>query len=215
MPGCPFLDLKAPQGEGRDAGCLSGSRAALADVLSLARQGDSVFLASLRQSRFVDQWGAFDTQAVIDGQLGAPAEQARQRALADAGSWVRGLEDRGLPIIIEAPKPIFRAPAFRCADPWTRGNPLCAPGLRETRANELAYREPVLRAVEQFTRQTRGATVFDPLPLLCGPTHCDAVTEEGRPLYFDADHLSRYGNERVYPGFRAHWRQVMHSGTAG
>jgi hypothetical protein len=214
VPGCPFLDLKAPQGEGREPGCLTASRAVLADVLSLARPGDSVFLASLRQNRFVDQWGAFDTTAVIDSQLGAPAERSRARALEDAPQWVQGLVDRGLPIIIEAPKPVFRAPPFRCVDPWTKSNPICGPGLRETGANELAYREPVLRAVEQFSRRTPGASVFDPLPLLCGPDQCDAVMGDGRPLFFDADHLSRYGNERVYPGFRAHWRRVMSRAAA-
>lgn len=46
-----------------------------------------------------------------------------------------------------------------------------------------------------------GVTLFDPLPSLCpeGPT-CEGF-RNGRPLFFDGDHLSAYGNQVVYPAF--------------
>jgi hypothetical protein len=56
--------------------------------------------------------------------------------------------------------------------------------------------------------QTAHASVFDPFPVLCPTEACSAIAANGRPLYFDADHLSRYGNEVVYPAFRSHWRQA-------
>jgi hypothetical protein len=38
------------------------------------------------------------------------------------------------------------------------------------------------------------------MPLLCPHTNCSAYLE-GRPLYFDGDHLSGHGNRLLYPAF--------------
>lgn len=51
------------------------------------------------------------------------------------------------------------------------------------------------------------ASVWDPLPSLCDATSCAAM-RNGRPLFFDADHLSGYGNRVLLPGFSAHLRAV-------
>jgi hypothetical protein len=42
--------------------------------------------------------------------------------------------------------------------------------------------------------------VWDPLPVLCPQTSCE-VFRQGRPLFFDADHLSGYGNRLLYASF--------------
>jgi peptidoglycan/LPS O-acetylase OafA/YrhL len=47
-----------------------------------------------------------------------------------------------------------------------------------------------------------GVHVLDPLPTLCSSGRCWA-TDHLRPLYFDADHFSEYGDERLVPMFRA------------
>jgi lysophospholipase L1-like esterase len=47
-----------------------------------------------------------------------------------------------------------------------------------------------------------GGSVWDPLPVLCGQTSCDAF-RDGRPLFFDGDHLSADGNRALYPSFLA------------
>jgi peptidoglycan/LPS O-acetylase OafA/YrhL len=210
VPGCPFLSLRAPMPEERPA-CIPTAKVALNDLLAHAQRGDAVFLPSLRLLRFVDQWGRLDEAEALASNHGAAATAGRTRALQDARQWLAPLEQRGLSIIVEAPKPIFRAPAFRCADPWTRANPICERGLVEAAADEVAYREPMLQAVEQLARQTVRASVFDPLPVLCPSRTCGATAANGRPLYFDADHLSRYGNEVVYPAFRSHWRTVVNA----
>jgi hypothetical protein len=43
--------------------------------------------------------------------------------------------------------------------------------------------------------------LWDPLPLLCPGTTCQAMSG-GRPLFLDGDHLSGHGNDVVYPELR-------------
>ncbi len=54
-----------------------------------------------------------------------------------------------------------------------------------------------------------GARILDPLPYLCNEEHCWG-SMNGRPLYYDDDHLSEYGNRLLVPMFR----QVFTSDTS-
>jgi peptidoglycan/LPS O-acetylase OafA/YrhL len=47
-----------------------------------------------------------------------------------------------------------------------------------------------------------GAHILDPLPYLCNTTKCDGL-RDGRPLYYDANHLSEYGNKIIAPMFHS------------
>lgn len=210
IPGCAFLAMFGPMGINRPADCTTQPRVALADILLRARPGDVVFLPSLRLPRFGDQWGLLNSDDVLQEHFDAAMQQSRQAAVVDADQWLRPMLQHGLRVILEAPTPIFRAPAFRCVDAWLRHNPICASGLVEAREFEQRLREPVLRTEQQVVaRQQSGRiTVFDPFPSLCPGDRCSAVAPDGRPLFFDADHLSRWGNEVVYPSFREHWRAV-------
>lgn len=50
-----------------------------------------------------------------------------------------------------------------------------------------------------------GATVLDPTPYLCDASNCYGSVQ-GRPLYYDASHLSEFGNQRLIPMFEAVFR---------
>ncbi|MOA19725.1 hypothetical protein D3C78_1401290 [compost metagenome] len=50
--------------------------------------------------------------------------------------------------------------------------------------------------------------ILDPLPYLCSEGRCRGA-KDGRPLYYDDDHLSEYGNKLLTPMFR----QVFTSDT--
>ena len=215
IPGCPFVDLRAPMGYGGPPHCLEQARAALKDIVAIARPGDMVVLASLRLPRFGDQWGVFDDAAVLQLHFGSLASQARRAAVIDAHTWLTPLLRQGLHVVIAAPTPIFRAPPFRCVDAWTRHNPICAHGLVETRTDEQTFREPVMQAIAEVVKRQASdhLSVFDPFDALCPGAQCQALEPDGRPLFFDADHLSRFGNERVYPSFLAHW-QCVNGGAA-
>jgi hypothetical protein len=42
--------------------------------------------------------------------------------------------------------------------------------------------------------------VWDTFPVLCPSKNCSAF-HNGKPLFFDGDHLSGYGNMVLYPAF--------------
>jgi hypothetical protein len=44
--------------------------------------------------------------------------------------------------------------------------------------------------------------VWDAFPVLCPDDIC-RTEKDGRPLFFDGDHLSAYGNLVIYPSFKA------------
>jgi hypothetical protein len=50
-----------------------------------------------------------------------------------------------------------------------------------------------------------GVKILDPLPYLCTAQRCDGL-RDGRPLYFDEDHLSEHGNRLLVPMFQAVYR---------
>jgi len=74
--------------------------------------------------------------------------------------------------------------------------------MAESREMLERYRQPVLDSYARIVAQLPSVHVWDPFPLLCEPTICPAL-RDGRPLFFDGDHLSAYGNHLLYPHFEA------------
>lgn len=209
--GCPYVPLYAPMGWSTGTRCVDLPRAALQDLYASAKPGDVVVLASLRLPRFADQWGGGDPAAVWAAHFSEAHAKLRDEAVADADAWIRPLLDRGLRVVITAPLPIFRSPAYRCADRWTKRNPVCKAGTSESRQRELEYRAPVMAAMTKVVANQHSdrISVFDPFNALCPGELCHAIQpEDKRPLFHDGDHLSRWGNQVVYPAFRAHWQCV-------
>lgn len=46
-----------------------------------------------------------------------------------------------------------------------------------------------------------GVKILNPLPLLCKNGICGSM-HDGRPIYYDDDHLSEYGNKILVPMFQ-------------
>jgi hypothetical protein len=63
----------------------------------------------------------------------------------------------------------------------------------------------VWQAQDQAAAQC-GVKLLDPLPYLCDSKSCYA-DYNGRPLYFDDDHLSEWGNQRLVPLFETLFSQ--------
>jgi hypothetical protein len=65
-----------------------------------------------------------------------------------------------------------------------------------------AYRQrhAFVWAAQDAARDHCGVKVLDPLPYLCPEGRCQGA-REGRPLYYDDDHLSEYGNKLLVPMF--------------
>lgn len=56
-------------------------------------------------------------------------------------------------------------------------------------------------SVQDEAAKRCGVKILDPLPYLCRNGFC-AASKQGRPLYFDANHLSEFGNQTLIPMFK-------------
>ncbi|MEO8011699.1 MAG: acyltransferase family protein, partial [Dokdonella sp.] len=196
-PGCTFLSL---QPEREIGACTSQADAVLADIRQRAKPGDVLFLAALRVDRIGTQFATADPEKAFESMHAAG--RFDQRAIAESAALARlePLVASGLRIIIDAPKPVFRAPAFRCADAFNRSNPICAPGLMESRDWLLEYRAPVMQSLQRLSAKLPGVAIWDPFPILCPKSTCTSIDGDG-PLFFDGDHLSAHANRLLYPDF--------------
>ena len=190
--GCSLFDLQRPMA---GSSCQGFTDAVMRELGRHISSGDILFLPSLRVPRFIDQWGSV--------KPGAPAESeasARKSAVIEAVTLLQPLAARGALILFEAPKPIFKAPPFRCSDWFNHSNAICAAGFEMDRAALEKVRRPALASIQEVVTRVSGAAVWDPLPTLCPGSTCSAFAN-GRPLYFDGDHLSGFGNAVLLEAF--------------
>lgn len=204
-PGCTFASLQ-PQREG--GRCGAQGKAAIDDILSRADTGDIVLLAALRLSRLSNQFARTNEAAAWESMTASVSLAGRRKAEGDALVQLQPLAARGLHIVLEAPKPLLRSPPFRCADWFNASNPICEPGLAIAREEVERYRKPVLDSFARMAAQVSAISIWDPLPILCPGREC-LSSMDGRPLYFDGDHLSGYGNRMLLPSFERHLAAVI------
>jgi peptidoglycan/LPS O-acetylase OafA/YrhL len=199
LTGCGFLSLSEPIGR-ETADCQRFYREIEGDILRDGRVGDVLFLPSLRLPRFGDQWASFPEAEARKQVFGTEATRLRDSAVTEAPPILKPLLDAGINVVLEAPKPIFRAPAYRCADWFNKNNPICAPGLTVRRDELLEYRRPMLEAMKTLAHADARIAIWDPFDTLCPGEECRSVMG-GVPVFFDGDHLSGAANEMLYPGF--------------
>ncbi|MGH8038777.1 MAG: acyltransferase family protein [Stenotrophomonas sp.] len=199
--GCALAGMQAWRGP--NPACEAYTRNVLADIQATARAGDVLFLPGLRIPRLAEQYQLFDAAQVKADLLSPAAVEGRAAEVSAAIEQLRPLAERGVRIVLEAPKPVLPAPPYRCSDAFNRGNPICVNGMRITRAQVEAIRTPALDSLLRIAAALPGASVWDPLPTLCPGTVCQPDAD-GKPLYFDGDHLSGYGNRVLLPAFREH-----------
>ncbi len=198
--GCPYLSLQPHRDS--EPRCVRNVEAVSGHLIERLRPGDIVFLPSLRMPRFVDQWTRYDHDAIEAMALRARDDAERDGAVGRAVALVSRLTAQGAHVVLQAPNLLLRTPLYRCADPWTRGHPLCAGGPGWDRLEFQRLRKPMLNTVQSVAAAMPGVSVFDPFPLLCpvGPS-CDGF-RDGRPLFFDGDHVSGYANRLLAAPFR-------------
>ncbi|QSX75685.1 acyltransferase [Lysobacter arenosi] len=210
--GCSFASLQ-PWRDYQVPHCQEFGASALADVKARARPGDVIFLPALRLPRFADQWISFKPEEVRDAVFGETAVVGRQESERVIGETLRPLAEQGIRVVFEAPKPLFRSPPYRCADWFSQSNPACRDGLTMERSEIEALRAPVLASYGRIAAQLGGVSVWDPLPVLCPGKVCH-VSDHGRPLFFDGDHLSGHGNQVLVPSFLAYLGSLDHAGAS-
>lgn len=193
--GCPVASLRGPAA----AYCRDQTDQTIADIKNKAAAGDLVFLASLRVPRLADQWETFEAGA--DAPAIAATRSARQaESEREAHAIVAALEQAGLRVVIDAPKPIFKSPPFRCSDDFNANNPICDAGFQLDRGFLESHRRPTMDALARLQGLHPNLVVWDPFPVLCPGSTCSAF-DGSKPLFFDGDHLSAHGNRKLYPAF--------------
>ncbi|WP_158298642.1 acyltransferase family protein [Sphingomonas psychrotolerans] len=189
---CPFLELL--QTMASRPGCRSFYKTALDEVRASASAGDVIFFPGLRLHH------APAAPAAGRDPL-RPAEAVPPEAIDEALALLRLLGRKGAAMLFEAPKPLFQSPAYRCADWFNRNNPVCRAGLAAGRNELLARRRSVVAAMRTLADAAPAISVWDPFADLCPEDPCRAMRGD-KPLFFDGDHLSGYGNSLLYPAFR-------------
>lgn len=199
MNGCPVFNLMETNAS-HAPDCAAFAIKAVEHVRITARPGDVLFLPSLRLHRLVDQW----TIPVGSAQQRLTKEPPtdRQAAVVEAVNALRPLAQRGVMVVLEAPKPLVTAPAFRCSDWFNRLNPVCRWGPQVPRESMEHYRRHALTAIHEVAGALPSTRVWDPLPHLCDATQCGSF-KSGRPVIFDGDHLTGHANHLLLGPFRA------------
>jgi len=205
--GCPYIDFFAPMNT-HSSDCQLFYRSTTADILNHAQYGDIVFLPSLRLKRFAEQWKLFPEQEVREEMFGISAQSLRASAVEDAIILLKQFSQRGIKVVFEAPPPIFRAPTFRCLDWFNYMNPICKQGLEMQKNVLINYRRPVMQSIQKISTYYSNVSVWDPFPHLCSGNVCKAVVNH-KPLFFDGDHLSNYGNKLIYPSFKTFMTRLI------
>lgn len=189
-PACPVFGMRRPIAD-EDAACNAFITHVLDEIRSNARAGDRFFLPGLRLTRFRDSWD--------DGKPAqAEATGDRSAAIADALQRLAPLGEAGVNVLLEAPKPLFKAPPFRCADWFNASNPICADGFTVSRAEMVQRRSAAMVALGEVASRGKRIAIYDPMPILCDDMACNAHAGK-EPLFFDGDHLSAKGNAVLYP----------------
>lgn len=205
--GCAVADLLHPA----SAACQPHVRSVVEDVIHQAKPGDWVFLVSLRSHRLGDQWQVFSERQLESARRAS--EVSGHAAVAEASALIGRLQAAGLRVIIDAPKPVFRSPPFRCSDWFNAHHPICAEGFQVSQAYLQQSRATVMQRIAALKADHPGLHVWDAFPLLCRQAHCSAF-QDGHPLFFDGDHLSGYGNQYLYPYFLDFLQRLQSTSSA-
>lgn len=211
--GYPFVSF-FPARDIHLADAVSNTKVSVDDMLSRSKPGDLLFMAGLRMPRFVDQFARFNPDTAIQMIFSDEAQQGRTESEEYAQKVLKQFTDKGVKILVEAPKPVFRQVPFRCADWFNKNNPICvdpmAPNTRVIRREDFEeLRAPILKSINVLSQTNPSVHMWDPADLLCDSTECRTSNNDGRPLFFDGDHISGFANTLLLPSFSERVWQIV------
>lgn len=189
--GCPTIVFDT----GYSPECTNHNTAIMKRIAEEGRSNDILFLPALRLNRLSDRLHVLNT--VTAGSITPTAfDKAKVAAISD----IRPVADKKIHIILEGPKPLFRASAFRCND-WFNKNSAHCKGLDVPRAELIEYRKDVMNLFEQISTIEPLATIWDPFPILCPTGILCSAFSDNKPLFYDSDHLSSHGSLQLLDSF--------------
>ena len=201
--GCHIFGLRHPYN--KEGYCTEFKKDTLQQIESASRPGDIVFFASLRVDRLSHQ---FQIKTPTPTHKNPETDtQDRDKAIQEAHVLIERLSQSGLNILIDLPKPVFRAPAFRCSDWFNRSNPVCSGGFTVSRTFLLKRQQATTDSIRALQARYPNISVWDPFPVLCPSDPCNAFDGE-QPQFFDGDHLTGQGNRILTPSFQKKLRSI-------
>ncbi len=210
FPGCSYINLKYPmEAKTSSASCIEFSNTIKNIAVTTSNPDDIVLLPSLRMARYSDQETYFNITDMHEHMYNPGAQKLREAAFEDAKQWLQPFSDKQMKVIFVAPTPVFKAPTFRCADWFNQNNPICVGQNQQSRAELESLRKPIIDNMNSLAKLLPNISVWDAFPILCPNEICRSI-EGDKPLFFDSDHISAYGNSIIYPDFR---RTILESNS--
>ena len=199
--GCGVTNLKEPI-LSNGGPCAEKMKWWLSELEDLIQPHDIVFFATLKSYRFVNQnaMTPVDLQSSLDQQYTSEKIKLREQALDESLVVLEQISRLTKNIVLDSAKPVFNYVAFRCADWYTANNPICSYGGKISRPFFEEYRKSTMNILFKIKENFPHIVIWDPIDDLCNAESCD-VYKDGKPLFFDADHLSGYGNEVLKSSF--------------
>ena len=182
-----------------DADCAAFTDRVVQTIRAEAQPGDAIFLPALHTSRFWNHW-------TVPDRILEPYAVVEKR-IAQNRVRMEHMADIGIDIILEDAKPVAPTVLFRCADWFNRDQAYCRGGPNVSRDLSMARMKPLRDAIRTVSAGLPNVSVWDPSRILCDADSCDGY-RDGKPLYFDTDHLTAFGNELLLPDFRAKLSQL-------
>tara|TARA_R110000765_G_C18962354_1_gene609544 strand:- start:125 stop:2110 length:1986 start_codon:yes stop_codon:yes gene_type:complete len=200
--GCGITNMRKPVLI-KENPCLDRLNGWLEEIKQTTGPNDIIFFATLKLKRSVLQ------SSIMPGDLNDSLRElempqtklAMQNAFDESEKVIKELSQNTKLMIIDAPMPVFNYIAFRCADWYTANNPICGAGYTERRELMERLRAQSLNNIKKLKRKLNFLTIWDPMPLLCSEETCSLYRNK-KPIYFDSDHLSGFGNEFLYEDFK-------------
>ena len=193
------------------AGCEGTSERMMDIVEKKAKPGDIVFFASLRTYRLIDQWALFDPQSTLNKSKNASTIKDIFYGKEETSILIERLNKMGVNVLIDLPKPVFNAPPFRCSDWFNQDNPICKRGFYVEKSFLVDMMTPVVDSLKELNQKHDNLILWDNFSILCPDKKCSAFDAQGKPLFFDGDHLSGHGNRVLYPDFKRVLKQIWGS----
>jgi peptidoglycan/LPS O-acetylase OafA/YrhL len=175
------------------------------DLATLVHNGCSINIAPQRQAascaRYWDQAPALIRTSTAPGDVVLLAPLWEQIVEAPAKARLEALslaaKASGARLIVQARLPHFAKATYVCTREWFR---LDYAGCVRDRSAFEAERIPVMAALRDLSANGSNFVLWDPAPILCGPTQCAQFDDKG-PLFRDYTHLADYGSRKLGPGF--------------
>lgn len=173
---------------------------AVQKTLELLNPGDLIFFPGSRNWELLEQLRVGENHPKPLNRAADPLLSVQELKVTLAG-----LLERSAIVVLEGPKPVFGADPYRCVDWFNQSNVACDAGFEISRDRLEAFSSDLVSEYQQLAAVETQIELFHPLEGLCSSESCSAF-QGARPLLYDSNHLSRYGNQVLLEGFE---RQVL------